>query len=78
MLELPPPSDEEIVEAFAAYMARYMPGRMNDWTQPIKEDELERLSDCFQAIRSYIEVPTNCANWYNEPSFVSPLDQPLH
>ena len=75
MLELPPPSDEEIVEAFAAYMARYMPGRINDWNRPIEEDELERLSDCFRALRSYLEVPTNRANWYHEPPFVSGLDE---
>ncbi len=77
MLELPPPSDEEIVEAFAAYMARYMPGRINNWSRPIEEDELERLSDCFRALRSYLEVPTNRANWYKEPPFVSGLDQRL-
>ena len=75
MLELPPPSDEEIVKAFAAYMARYMPGRINDWHRPIEEGELERFCDCFRALRSYVEVPTNRANWYNEPPFVSELDQ---
>jgi hypothetical protein len=75
MLELAPPSGEEIVKAFAAYMARYMPGRINDWRRPIEEDELERLSNCFRALRSYVEVPTKRANWYNEPPFVSELDQ---
>ncbi len=75
MLELPPPNDEEIVEAFAAYMARYMPGRINDWSRPIEKDEFERLSDCFRALRSYIEVPANRANWYHEPPFVSGLDE---
>ncbi len=75
MLELRPPSDDEIGEAFAAYMARYMPGRINDWSRPIEEDELERLSDCFRALRAYVEVPANRANWYNEPPFVSVPEQ---
>lgn len=69
MLELPPPSDDEIVEAYAAYMARYMPGRINDWSRPIAEDELQRLSDCFRSLRSYIELPENRENWYNQPKF---------
>ena len=75
MLDLPAPSDEEIVEAFAVYMARYMPGRINDWSRPIEEGELERYSDCFRALRAYVEVPANRANWYNEPPFVSVAEQ---
>ena len=77
MLDAPPPSDEEIVEALAAYMARYMPGRINDWNRPIEKDELERLSDCFQALRYYVEVPANRANWYNQPIFRGGTDQVL-
>lgn len=71
MLELPPPSDDKIVEAYAAYMARYMPGRINDWSRPIEDDELDRLSDCFRALRTYVEVPGNRENWYKEPPFTS-------
>jgi hypothetical protein len=74
MLELPPPSDEEIVEAYAAYMARYMPGRINDWSRPIEEDELERLSDCFRTLRAYVQVPANRESWYKQPPFASGLD----
>ena len=70
MLELPPPSDEEIVEAFATYMARYMPGRINDWNHPIEADDLERVSNCFRAIRAYVQDPVNCASWYLQPPFV--------
>jgi hypothetical protein len=69
MLELPPPADEEIVEAFAAYMSRYLPGRINDWQRPIDEDELARLAECFRALRSYVENPANRANWYAQPPF---------
>jgi hypothetical protein len=71
MLELPPPSDAAIVEAFAAYMARYMPGRINDWRRPIEEEELVLLTECFLRLQAFIEAPTNRANWYNEPPFVS-------
>ena len=75
MLELPPPSDEEIVEAYAVYMARYMPGRINDWTRPIEEDELARLADCFRALRAYVGTPGNRANWYKQPPFVNGSDR---
>lgn len=77
MLELPPPSYEEIVEAYAGYMARYMPGRINDWSRPIEENELERLCDCFRALRSYVEVPANREGWYKQPPFASGLHQRL-
>lgn len=73
MLEMPPPSSEEIVQAFAAYMARYMPGRINDWGRPIEEDELMRLVDCFHALRSYLSIPGNYENWYRQPPFIDEL-----
>lgn len=75
MLDLPPPTDEEILEAYAAYMARYMPGRINDWGRPIEPDELNRLANCFHALRSYLDDPINRANWYNQPPSV-PVNQP--
>jgi hypothetical protein len=71
MLEIPPPSDAEIVEAFVAYLARYMPGRVNDWSRPIEPVELGQLADCFQALRSYVEVPSNRSDWYAEPPFAA-------
>ena len=74
MLCLAPPTDEEIVEAFSVYMARYMPGRINDWDRPIESDELNDLADCFRALRSYLDDPLIRANWYNQPPFV-PVDQ---
>ena len=77
MLELPPPNDAEIEETFAAYMARYMPGRINDWSRSIEPDELIQLANCFRALHSYVEVPANRANWYTEPPFVSRLDERL-
>lgn len=70
MLDLPPPSQEDIVEAFAAYMCRYMPGRINDWNRPIEEQEFDRMADCFRALRSYVEAPGNREAWYNRPPFL--------
>jgi hypothetical protein len=64
MLRLSPPGDDEIAEAFARYMARYMPGRINDWTRTIDEDEMGRLSACFAALREYLQVPENKDGWY--------------
>lgn len=64
MLEMPAPSDEEIVVAFATYMSRYMPGRLNDWTTPITAEEHDRLAACFDALRSYVKAPGNREGWY--------------
>jgi len=69
MLHEPPPSDDEIVEAYAFYMARYMPGRINDWSRPITSDEQERYAACFEALRSYLSISENQANWYAAPPF---------
>lgn len=69
MLQLPAPSDEEIVEDFAAYIARYMPGRINDWKLPVQEEEFDRLADCFRALRSYVDVPGTREEWYNQSPF---------
>lgn len=71
MLDMPPPDDDEIVEAYAAYMARYMPGRINEWVRPIEPDELYRLGDCFSALRSYLDDPAARASWYDEPFPIS-------
>jgi len=76
MLDRPPPEDEEIVEAYAAYMGRYMPGRINDWGRPIELDELDRLADCFRALRSYLDDPLTRDNWYNQAPFVPGNSRP--
>jgi len=71
MLDMPPPSDEDIVVAFATYIARYMPGRINDWSKPIEEEELARLTECFSKLRAFVDKPGNRANWYSMPPFLS-------
>lgn len=75
MLDQPSPSDEEIVEAYTAYMARYMPGRINDWSRPINTSEVDQLSECFRALGSYLIDPENRANWYCRPPFQDRLPQ---
>lgn len=69
MLDQASATDEEIVDAYAAYIARYMPGRINDWTRPITSDELNKLVDCFRALCDYVAEPDNRVNWYNQPLF---------
>jgi len=73
MLALLPPTDEEIVEAYAAHMARYMPGRINDWNRSIEPEALGNLVDCFRALRAYVDDPTVRSGWYDRPPF-SPGD----
>jgi hypothetical protein len=64
MLEKSAPEDVEIEEAFAVYMSRFMVGRLNNWRTPIQDFELTRLSECFEALRKFMEVPSNVMNWY--------------
>lgn len=71
MLNLSAPTDDETVEAYAAYMARYMPGRINDWGLPIEKEQLDKYADTFLALRTYVENPVNRANWYNQLPFVN-------
>lgn len=71
MLDLSPPSEEDIVESFANYMARYMRGRTNDWGRPVQPDELDHLADCFRTLGSYVMDPVNRANWYQKLPFLN-------
>lgn len=71
MLTLPRPSDEEIIEAYATYMARYMPGHINDWGQPLEKADILRYDKCFGALRAYLENPVNRTNWYRQSPFGS-------
>lgn len=59
------PTDEEIIEAYATYMSRYMPGRINDWTKPITSEDIIKLSKCFESLRKYVESNSNL-NYWNE------------
>jgi hypothetical protein len=69
MLELPSPDDEQIIDAFAAFMARYLPGRLNDWSIPLQTDDLDRLAACFQALRSHVETPGTREAWYGQSPY---------
>ena len=69
MLGRPVPSEEEIIEAYASYMARYMPGRINDWNGLITSSDIDRLSDCFRRLIIYLETDNNRLEWYEDPRF---------
>lgn len=70
MLEKDRPENEDIVEAFAIYMSRYMNGRINDWGQPISTEDFARLSECFINLKSYCTDPENYNLWYRSKPFV--------
>ncbi len=71
LLNRAPPADAEIVEAFARYMGRYMPGRVNDWARTIESDDMIRYVECFKALKSYVEQPEERAGWYLRPPFTA-------
>nr|MBI1232825.1 hypothetical protein [Cytophagales bacterium] len=59
MLATPPPNEEEIVESYATYLARYMPGRINDWSRPIEPYDIKRYCECFNKLRTYVVALKN-------------------
>lgn len=66
MLDLSPPSHNEIVDAVSVYMSRYMLGQINDWSIPLKLVRLDKYADCFLALRDYVK---NEENWYKKGPF---------
>ena len=78
MLDLNPPTDAEIVEAYAAYLARFMPGRINDWGRPITDVERKRLAACFEAICRLASDPAVRDSWYKQPPFAGDSTAAVH
>jgi hypothetical protein len=35
----------------------------------MREEEFDKLADCFRALQSYVELPVNRETWYNQPPF---------
>lgn len=70
LVNSPVVSESEIVESYARYLARYLPGRLNDWSRPFEESELERLANCFLSLKKYSTDLNNRNNWYRESPFV--------
>ncbi|THB73260.1 MAG: hypothetical protein D6B28_04080 [Gammaproteobacteria bacterium] len=71
MLNQPEPTREEIVKQYAVYLSRYLPGRVNDWSRPTTQADLNRYSDCFNSLRNYLQIANNRNNWYKKPPFVA-------
>ena len=71
MLDFSPASDAAIIDAFAAYMARYMLGRVNDWSKAINKEDLANLAECFRKLQLYVEKPGIQVNWYKTFPFVN-------
>ena len=69
LLQKPKPTKPQLINAYSAYLSRYMPGRINDWSKPIKEKEAERLVDCFRALSVFLRKPINIKNWYKQSPF---------
>ena len=63
------PSDDEVVDAYVHYIARYFPGRINDWSKPIFDEDLRKYGRSFLAIRDYLAKPETRKTWYDYAPF---------
>lgn len=70
MLNMSPPSNNEIVDAVSSYISRYMPGQINDWSIAYDLVELDKYAECFSALATYLESPDVLKNWYKQPEFI--------
>ena len=60
-LDEPPPGRGAIVEAFATYLAPFVPASHNDWTSPVDEQALDNYSRLVAALRHYVEERSSAA-----------------
>ena len=54
-LALASPRREEIVEAYASYLAPFMPACHNDWRMRKRPDEIEGFVKLFEALETYLK-----------------------
>lgn len=66
LLKKPKPSRPQLTQAYAKYLSRYMPGRINDWSRPFQKEEIEMLVNCFKELRKYLSKPKNLKEWYQQ------------
>ena len=52
----PPPDRSQIVEAYASYLAPFMPASHNDWRVGIEEQAIERYGKLFSMLEQYVTV----------------------
>lgn len=51
-----PPPRADIVNALAAFLARYMPGLFNDWSKPIGDDDVARVAAGFERLGAFVRA----------------------
>ncbi len=69
LLAAPTPSDESILESFARYLGRYLPGLSNaDWTVPVTPAQCERFAVLLSRLVGYISDPES-PPWYDQPPY---------
>jgi len=59
ILATPTPTYKEILWAFTQYLARYMPSVYNDWSRPLADDDIMRLTTCFERLAVFIQARTS-------------------
>lgn len=55
---------DEIVDAFAKYIQKHMPGRVNNWRVDLSENDIAVYSNCFHYLNEYLASPGVRENWY--------------
>ena len=52
----PKPSRDEILKAYTLYLSSYMPARYNDWTKPLKSEDIAEFTSCFERLEKSIRL----------------------
>jgi hypothetical protein len=52
----PKPSRDEIFSAYMLYLSSYMPARYNDWTKPLKSEDIAKFTSCFERLEKSIRL----------------------
>ncbi|HEY0941089.1 MAG TPA: DUF354 domain-containing protein [Steroidobacter sp.] len=55
-LAQPPPGRDDIVAAYADYLAPFMPASLNDWSVEVAADAIERYVQLFSALERYVRA----------------------
>ncbi len=59
MLAQQPPSREQVLDAYARYLAHFRPAAHNDWRMRKSDEEIAGFANLFRLLRSHLEAQAN-------------------